>query len=101
MADRADILPIISMGQGISAGALAGMSAGAANDNTVNLLEDLRDIGRQNEENTQSLLDTMMDMFSFDKERFRRERDQLREQNKEGTLTPQQLWSVETRDQNS
>ena len=83
MADRADILPIISMGQGISAGALAGMSAGAANDNTVNLLEDLRDIGRQNEENTQSLLDTMMDMFSFDKERFRRERDQLREQNKE------------------
>ena len=82
MADRADILPIISMGQSINAGALAGAGA-SANDNTIGVLEDLRDIGRQNEENTQSLLDTFMDMFAFDKERFRRERDQLREQNKE------------------
>jgi|TARA_B100001094_G_C18153071_1_gene784835 hypothetical protein len=81
MADRADILPIISAGQSMTGGVLAG--AGAANDNTIGVLEDLRDIGRQNEENTQSLLQTMVDMFSFDKERFRRERDQLREQNKE------------------
>ena len=88
MADRADILPIISLGQSFNAGALAGVGASAANDNTVNLLEDLRDIGRQNEENTQSLLDTFMDMFAFDKERFRRERDQLRERNKEALATP-------------
>ena len=81
MADRADILPIISMGQSMTGGMLSG--AGAANDNTIGVLEDLRDIGRQNEENTQSLLETMVGMFAFDKERFRRERDQLREQNKE------------------
>ena len=65
MADRADILPIISAGQSMTGGVLAG--AGAANDNTIGVLEDLRDIGRQNEENTQSLLQTMVDMFSFDK----------------------------------
>jgi hypothetical protein len=88
MATRADILPIISLGQSFNANALAGVGASAANDNTVNLLEDLRDIGRQNEENTQSLLETMAGMFAFDKERFRRERDQLREQNKESLSTP-------------
>ena len=83
MATRADILPIISMGQSLSAGALAGASAGMSNDNTVELLEDLRDIGRRNEENTEAFVNILGMQFAFDKERFRRERDQLREQNKE------------------
>ena len=88
MADRADILPIISMGQTISAGALAGAGASMSNDETVNLLEDLRDIGRQNEENTEAFVNILGMQFAFDKERFRRERDQLREQNKEMLGTP-------------
>ena len=88
MADRADILPIISMGQTISAGALAGAGASMSNDETVNLLEDLRDIGRQNEENTEAFVNILGMQFAFDKERFRRERDQLREKNKEMLGTP-------------
>ena len=88
MADRADILPIISMGQTISAGALAGAGASMSNDETVNLLEDLRDIGRQNEENTEAFVNILGMQFAFDKERFRRERDQLRERNKEMLATP-------------
>ena len=88
MATRADILPIITMGQSISGGALAGASAGMSNDNTVELLEDLRDIGRRNEENTEAFVDILGMQFAFDKERFRRERDQLREQNKEMLATP-------------
>ena len=88
MADRADILPIISMGQTISAGALAGAGASMSNDETVNLLEDLRDIGRQNEENTEAFVNILGMQFAFDKERFRRERDQLRERNKEMLGTP-------------
>ena len=83
MAVREDILPIISMGQTLSAGALAGAGASVSNDNTVNLLEDIRDIGRQNEENTEMFVNILGMQFAFDKERFRRERDQLREQNKE------------------
>ena len=75
MADRADILPIISMGQTISAGALAGAGASMSNDETVNLLEDLRDIGRQNEENTEAFVNILGMQFAFDKERFRRERE--------------------------
>ena len=45
------------MGQSISGGALAGGSAGMSND-IVELLEDLRDIGRRNEENT-SIVDIL------------------------------------------
>ena len=55
MAVREDILPIISMGQSLSAGALAGAGSSMSNDETINLLEDLRDIGRQNEENTETV----------------------------------------------
>lgn len=88
MATRADILPIISMGQSISSGALAGAGASVSNDNTVELLEDLRDIGRRNEENTEAFVDILGMQFAFDKERFRRERDQLRERNKEMLRAP-------------
>ena len=78
MATRADILPIITMGQSIRSGALAGASAGMSNDNTVELLEDLRDIGRRNEENTEAFVDILGMQFAFDKERFRRERERKR-----------------------
>ena len=88
MATRADILPIISMGQSISSGALAGAGASVSNDNTVELLEDLRDIGRRNEENTEAFVDILGMQFAFDKERYRRERDQLRERNKEMLRAP-------------
>ena len=88
MAIREDILPIISMGQSISSGALAGAGASVSNDNTVELLEDLRDIGKRNEENTEAFVDILGMQFAFDKERFRRERDQLRERNKEMISAP-------------
>ena len=88
MATRADILPIISMGQSITTGALTGAAASAENDNVVPVLEDLRDISLRNEENTETFVNILGMQFGFDKERFRRERDQLREQNKESLSTP-------------
>ena len=83
MAVREDILPIISMGQSITGGALAGAAASAENDNVLPVLEDLRDISLRNEENTDTFVELLGMQFGFDKERFRRERDQKREQDKE------------------
>jgi len=69
-----------AVGSAITGGAAATVGA---DNGSLSVLEDLRSIGRENEKNTQSLLDTMKAMFVFDKEAFRRERDQARELAKE------------------
>ena len=62
-------------------GAVAGDVAGGSQ--SIPLLEDLRDIGKENEKNTESLLAIFKSMFSWDKEQAARLRDQLREQKQE------------------
>ena len=69
-----------AVGSAITGGAAATVGA---DNGSLSVLEDLRSIGQENEKNTQSLLDTMKAMFVFDKEAFRRERDQARELAKE------------------
>src|SRR6056300_718970 len=71
-----------AVGSAITGGATAVTSSGVS----IDLLEDIRSVGKENEKNTQSLLDTMRDMLAFDKEAFRRERDQARELAKEKNL---------------
>ena len=71
-----------AVGSAITGGATAVATSGVS----VDLLEDIRSVGKENEKNTQSLLDTMREMFAFDKEAFRRERDQARELAKEKNL---------------
>src|SRR5210317_1710060 len=72
-----------AVGSAITGGAAATVGA---DNGSLSVLEDLRSIGRENEKNTQSLLDTMRQMFAFDKDAFRRERDQARELAKEKNL---------------
>ena len=50
---------------------------------SVPLLEDLREIGRENEQNTQSMLSIFKAMFVFDKDQAARLRDQGRENKQE------------------
>ena len=57
--------------------AMAGGDGGASQ--SIPLLEDLRQIGRENEKNTESMLNVFKDMFAWDKEKFARMRDQSRE----------------------
>jgi len=71
-----------AVGSAITGGATAVATSGVS----VDLLEDIRSVGKENEKNTQSLLDTMREMLAFDKEAFRRERDQARELRKEKNL---------------
>ena len=49
------------------------------------VLKEIRDINEETRDNTQSFLDTMNKIFNFDKEKFRREQDQMRELAKEAT----------------
>ena len=72
-----------AVGSAITGGAAATVGA---DNGSLSVLEDLRSIGKENEKNTQSLLDTMRQMFAFDKDAFRRERDQARELAKEKNL---------------
>ena len=85
MAIRDSIVGAIQSGQMAVGNALAGGGgAVAANDNGATmLLEDLRGISRENEQNTGRLTDVLSKMFAFDKTRFARERDQSRELEKE------------------
>src|SRR6056300_300202 len=69
-----------AVGSAITGGAAATVGA---DNGSLSVLEDLRSIGKENEKNTESLLDTMRQMFAFDKDAFRRERDQARELAKE------------------
>ena len=57
--------------------AMGGSDSGASQ--SVPLLEDLREIGRQNEQNTESMLSIFKAMFIFDKDQAARLRDQSRE----------------------
>ena len=72
-----------AVGSAITGGAAATVGA---DNGSLSVLEDLRSIGRENEKNTESLLNTMRQMFAFDKDAFRRERDQARELAKEKQL---------------
>ena len=73
-----------AVGSALSGGTMAMAGAGASGGaDTIPLLEDLRAIGRENERNTQSFMETLRAMFAFDKEKFARERDQARELRKE------------------
>src|SRR5210317_328185 len=60
-------------------GGQAAMGGGAGEQLSLPLLEDLREIGRQNENNTESMLSIFKSMFQFDKDEARRLRDQARE----------------------
>ena len=73
----------MAVGSAITGGAAATVGG---DNGSLSVLEDLRSIGKENEKNTQSLLDTMRQMFAFDKDAFRRERDQARELAKEKNL---------------
>jgi len=85
MALRDSIVGAITSGQNAVGSALTGGTAAVAtNDNgAIPLLEDLRSITRENEGNTERLTNVLRDMFTFDKNRFARERDQARENRQE------------------
>lgn len=85
---RGSALAVIQSAQmAVGSAITGGAGAVAANDNgSIPLLEDLRDIGKQNESNTEALLNTMKQIFAFDKDRFARERDQAREIAKEKSI---------------
>jgi len=73
-----------AVGSALTGGTMAMAGAGASGGaDTIPLLEDLRAIGKENERNTQSFMETLRAMFAFDKEKFARERDQSRELRKE------------------
>jgi len=70
----------MAVGSAITGGA----GAVAANDNgSIPILEDLRSIGKENERNTQGFMDTLRQMFQFDKDQLARERSQAAELRKE------------------
>ena len=71
----------MAVGSAITGGASA--VVGGADGGSVSLLEDIRSINKKSSDNTKSLLQVMKDMFSFDKEKFNRLRDQKTETQKE------------------
>ena len=85
MALRDSIVGAIQSGQMAVGSTLTGGGAAVASSGSgaVPLLEDLRGISRENETNTENLVNVLRDMFSFDKEKFARMRDQSREVRKE------------------
>jgi len=84
MALRDSIIGAIQSGQMAVGSALTGGGAAlTSGTGTVPLLEDLRNITKENESNTEKLTNVLRDMFAFDKEKFARERDQAAELRKE------------------
>ena len=71
-----------AVGSALTGGTMAMSGAGGSSE-SIPLLEDLRSIGKENERNTQTMLDTLRSMLQFDKDVFARERDQSRELRKE------------------
>ena len=67
-------------------GAMAGGDGGQME--LFPVLEDLREIGKENEQNTQSMLSIFKAMFVFDKDQAARLRDQNRENNQEKPVGP-------------
>jgi len=61
---------------------------GGSDSSSVLLLEDLREIGKENERNTESLLNIFKAMFVFDKDQAARLRDQARENKGEEPVVP-------------
>ena len=82
-----EIKAVITQGQGLVGATLTGATAAVANNDKGpnKVLKEIRDINEETKENTQSFLDTMNKIFNFDKEKFRREQDQMRELAKEAT----------------
>ena len=72
-----------AVGSALTGGTMAMSGAGGGESQSVPLLEDLRSIGKENEKNTESMLNVFRDMFAWDKEKFARMRDQSREMRKE------------------
>ena len=73
-----------AVGSMLTGGSMAmSMPTSGGNPEDTLLLEDLREIGKENEKNTEKMVNIFGAMFAWDKEKFRRERDQLREKNKE------------------
>ena len=82
----AKLSAVVQSGQMAVGGTLAGAQAAVgsiSSDGAIPLLEDMRNIAAENEKNTENMFNVFLDMFAFDKERYARERDQLREQRKE------------------
>ena len=82
----AKLSAVVQSGQMAVGGTLAGAQAAVgsvSSDGAIPLLEDMRNIAAENEKNTENMFNVFLDMFQFDKERYARERDQLREQRKE------------------
>ena len=82
-----EIKAVITQGQGLVGATLTGATAAVANNEKgpSKVLKEIRDINEETRDNTQSFLDTMNKIFNFDKEKFRREQDQMRELAKEAT----------------
>ena len=84
MALRDSIVSAVQSGQTAIGSALTGGGAAVASSGgAIPLLEDLRSVSKENEGNTERLVNVLRDMFAFDKTRFQRDRDQQREQSKE------------------
>ena len=69
----------LAVGSALKGGQMAMAGAGGGETQSVPLLEDLRSIGKENEKNTESMLNIFREMFAFDKAQFARLRDQSRE----------------------
>ena len=80
-------------GQMAMGGGDSGVSA-----QSIPLLEDLRSIGKQNEQNTESMLSIFKAMFIFDKEQAARLRDQSREnkQEEKGPTGPSTVTDIKS-----
>ena len=72
----------MAVGSAITGGAGA-VVGGGDGGGSISLLEDIRKINKKSSKDTATLLQTMKDMFSFDKEKFNRLRDQATEKEKE------------------
>ena len=82
-----EIKAVITQGQGLVGATLTGATAAVTNNDKgpTKVLKQIRDISEETKENTETFADTMNKMFNFDKEKFRREQDQMRELAKEAS----------------
>ena len=78
----------MAVGSALKGGQMAMGGSDGASSQSIPLLEDLREIGRENEQNTQSMLSIFKAMFVFDKDQAARLRDQRRENKQEVPTGP-------------
>ena len=78
----------LAVGSALKGGQMAMGGGDSGQMELFPVLEDLREIGKENEQNTQSMLSIFKAMFIFDKEQAARLRDQGRENAQETPVGP-------------